>query len=392
MNKNDLIGFDLPEIFDQFSEGRRAAFIDVKEKKERGEPIIGVFCTYFPDELVQAMGASTVPLCSMSQETVPAGEVHLPANICPLIKSSYGFAITDKCPFFYFADLIIGETTCDGKKKMYEMLSEFKRVHIMELPNRQSEDGISLWKHEILKLRKRLENQFDVEIKDDELRRIVHLKNEERKALKEFYGLMKLDPPPMTGGNMFNVLYYSGYSFDIEDYASSVRYVIENVLKEYEEKKDEIERKPRILLTGSPIGGASEKIIRAIEENGGVVVAFENCTGAKAIDELTDESNPDVYEALAVRYLNIGCSCMSPNPNRQKLLGRMIEEFNVDGVVEMVLHACHTYNIESKQTERLSRKKGVGYLLIETDYSDADIGQLNTRVTAFIESLQQFGY
>lgn len=388
MKRENLEGYNLPEMFEMFSEGRRNAFIEVKERKERGEAIIGTFCTYFPDEVIIAMGAQTVSLCSMSQETVPDGERHLPANLCPLVKSSYGFAITDKCPFFYFADLIIGETTCDGKKKMYEMLGEFKPMHIMELPNSQSEFGLQLWKHEIIRLKERLEEQFEVTITDEDMRRAIRLKNEERRALKDFYGLMKLDPPPMMGGNMFDVLYYSGYSFELENYAESVRYVIENVLKEYEDRKDSIERKPRILLTGSPIGGASEKIIRAIEENGGVVVVFENCTGAKAIDELTDEGNPDVYEALARRYLNIGCSCMTPNPNRMKLLARLIEEYNVDGVVEMVLHACHTYNVETRNVERVALQNGASYMSIETDYSDADIGQMNTRVAAFIEALQ----
>ena len=66
-----------------------------------------------------AMGAASVGLCSMSDETIPVAEQTLPKNLCPLIKASYGFAVTDKCPFFYFSDVVVGETTCDGKKKMY---------------------------------------------------------------------------------------------------------------------------------------------------------------------------------------------------------------------------------------------------------------------------------
>ena len=93
-----------------------------------------------------AMGASTVSLCSTSDETIPEAEKDLPKNLCPLIKSSYGFAKTDKCPFFYFSDVVVGETTCDGKKKMYELMGEFKDVFIMELPNTQghlkSEDAL----------------------------------------------------------------------------------------------------------------------------------------------------------------------------------------------------------------------------------------------------------
>lgn len=381
-------GYNLPEIFQEFEETRQNAFLDVKQQKEDGTKIIGVFCTYFPEELVMAMDASTVSLCSMSQETIPVAEQDLPKNLCPLVKSSYGFAKTDKCPFFYFADLIIGETTCDGKKKMYEELERMKPVYIMELPNRQSGEGLKLWKNEVIRMKEKLEELFGTEITDEKLKEAIHQKNEERLALKEFYSLMRLDPPPMTGGNMFHVLYSSGYSFDKESYCSSVRAVTRSVLEEYEQKKDTLERKPRILITGSPIGGAAEKLIQAVEEQGGVVVAFESCGGAKAIDEQTDEENPDIYEALARRYLNIGCSCMSPNPGRKELLCRLIEEYSVQGVIDMVLCACHTYNVETHGIERMVREKyGIPYMSLETDYSEADTGQLRTRVAAFIEML-----
>ena len=71
------------------------------------------------------------------------------------------------------------------------------------------------------------------------------------------------------------------------------------------------------------------KVVRAIEDNGGVVVCFENCSGMKPLDPI-DEDNPDVYDALARKYLNIGCSCMSPNPRRMELLDRLIDDFHVD--------------------------------------------------------------
>lgn len=93
-----------------------------------------------------AMGAATVSLCSTSDETIPAAEKDLPRNLCSLIKSSYGFAKTDKCPFFYFSDVVVGETTCDGKKKMYEYMGEFKEVFIMELPQSQKTEVLDLGK------------------------------------------------------------------------------------------------------------------------------------------------------------------------------------------------------------------------------------------------------
>lgn len=110
--------------------------------------------------------------------------------------------------------------------------------------------------------------------------------------------------------------------------------------------------------------------------------------GIKAIDEMTDENNPDLYEALARRYLGIGCSCMSPNVKRKELIGRVITEYQVDGVIDMVLHACHTYNVETYGIGKMVKEEyQIPYLALETDYSRGDVEQLNTRIGAFIEML-----
>jgi benzoyl-CoA reductase/2-hydroxyglutaryl-CoA dehydratase subunit BcrC/BadD/HgdB len=378
---------ELPEIFETFGEIRRNSFLTAKELKEKDIPLIGVFCTYFPQEIALAMGASTVSLCASSDETIPDAEQDLPRNLCPLIKSSYGFGKTDKCPFFYFSDLVVGETTCDGKKKMYEYLSEFKPVHVMELPNSQSEDGFKLWKNEIIRLKDTLENQFKTTISEENIRKAIKIKNNERKALKEFYELGKLDPVPLKGQDIFKVLNGTTFSFDKEAIPNQLYGLIEKIKSEYD-SNEKYESKPRILITGCPLGAATEKVIKAIEDNGAYVVAFENCTGAKAVEDLVDEENPDVYDALARKYLSIGCSCMTPNPNRIKLLDRMIEDYKVDAVVDVILTACHTYNIETLSIKRFTNnEKKIPYMSVETDFSTSDIGQLNTRMAAFIEML-----
>lgn len=334
-----------------------------------------------------AMGAATVGLCSTSDETIAEAEKDLPKNLCPLIKSSYGFAKTDKCPFFYFSDVVVGETTCDGKKKMYEYMSEFKDVFLMELPNTQSEEALKLWKSEIIRFKEYLEKKFDVTITEDDIRKAVKVNNAVKVSLKGLYELMRNDPAPITGQDLFKVLYGSTFKFDRKAIPAEVDALVEKIEKEYAEGKM-LDKKPRILISGCPIGGATEKVIKAVEENGGVVVTYENCTGAKSIDKLVDEENSDVYDALARRYLNIGCSVMTPNPNRLELLGRLIDEYKVDGVVEMTLQACHTYNVETLAIRRfVNEKKNIPYISVETDYSQADIGQLNTRIAAFLEML-----
>ena len=376
----------LPAVFEEFSEQRRNSFLHAYEIKEKNIPFVGTFCTYTPNEVIMAAGAIPVGLCSFSDETIAEAEQDLPRNLCPLVKSSYGFAKTDKCPYFYFSDLVGGETTCDGKKKMYEMLGEIKDTHIMELPNRQSPMGRKLWREEVVALKNKLEEKFGVTITEENLREQVKLSNQNRLALRRFYELMKLDPPPMAGLNLYSVLYGSSFKFDRRKAIEEVNALTDRIQKEYEEGNRPIEKRPRILVTGCPIGGNAMKVVKSIEENGGNVVCFENCSGAKSVDELINEDTPDIYQAIADRYLNIG-SCMTPDENRFKLLGCLLEEYKIDAVVEVILQACHTYNVESYYIKRFVTGKGLPYMCVETDYSSSDIGQLNTRCAAFIEML-----
>lgn len=379
---------DLPEIFEEFSEARRNGFISAKEFKDNNRPMVGTFCTYMPQEIPLAMGAAVVSLCATSDETISEAESDLPRNLCPLIKSSYGFGKTDKCPYFYFSDIVVGETTCDGKKKMYEYMGEFKDVHVMQLPNtQQGEKAFDLWKSEVIKLKEVLEKTFEVKISEEAIRSAISLKNKERDALKNFYSLGKLDPPAISGSDILKVLYGSTFKFDREQNIDDVNELTQKIIEGYN-AGNTLQKKPRILITGCPIGGVTEKVVKAIEENGAHVVFYENCMGAKAIDQNVCEETEDVYEALAKKYLSIGCSCMTPNPNRVDLLDRSIEDYKVDGVIDVILQACHTYAIETLSIKRfVNDNKNIPYMSIETDYSQSDIEQLNTRMAAFIEML-----
>lgn len=379
---------ELPEIFESFSEARKNGFIAAKNFKDQNRPMVGTFCTYMPQELPLAMGAAVVSLCATSDETISEAEKDLPRNLCPLIKSSYGFGKTDKCPYFYFSDIVVGETTCDGKKKMYEYMGEFKTVHVMELPNGpQKQKSFELWKSEIIKLKEVLERHFGIHIEEQEIKRAIQLKNRERKALKEFYSLGKLDPPAVNGMDILKVLYGTTFKFDKEETIKELEELTNKIKTQYD-SGTKLESKPRILITGCPIGGVTEKVVKAIEDNGGIVVFYENCMGAKAVEDLVDETQEDIYAALADKYLNIGCSCMTPNKNRIKLLDKAVDDYKVDGVVDVILQACHTYAVETLRIKNfLNQEKSIPYVSIETDYSTSDIGQLSTRMAAFIEML-----
>lgn len=379
---------ELPAIFEEFSEQEKQSYLKIKKYKEQGIPVIGSYCSFFPREIATAMGAISVGLCSSSEETVTIAERILPQAVCPIIKSSYGFAVSDKCPYFYFSDLVVGETTCDGKKKMYEMLGEFKEVYVLELPTGQSKDGLSLWRASIIKFKEYLEEKFQVVITEEDLKKAIRIENLRRKSIRDFYELMKLDPVPMSGMELLDVLYGFKYKFDVQEAVERLNQLTEGIQEKYK-NAERGEKKPRILITGCPMGKDTKKIVRAVEDNGGVVVAFENCTGAKTISQMVDEEKVDVYEAIAEKYLGIGCAIMTPNDNRITMLGEMVDDFKVDGVVEMSLFGCHSVLMETVNIRNfIHEEKHIDYINVTTDFSQSDVAQLNTRIAAFIEMLK----
>lgn len=380
---------DLPKMFDNYSEARKNGFLTIKRLKDEGKKVVGTFCTFAPSEVIYAAGLIPVSLCAKSDETIQNAERQLPRNLCPLIKSSYGFAITEKCPYFYFSDMIIGETTCDGKKKMFEYLGRIKDVHVMQLPQESTgEAAHTMWKNEIIRLKDVLEEKFHVNIMDEDIRSAIKLRNEERKMLLKLCSLGKLDPPPISGLQMLQFLSGSSFKWDKENEFKDIDNIVENASEIYENGKGGVKKgSKRILITGCPLGESTFKVVKAVEENGGVVVCYENCTGMKEIVDLVDETK-EPYEALAEKYLKIGCSCMSPNVNRLKLLSSLIDDYKVDGVIDVILQACHTYSVETFAIrEFVNSEKNVPYMSVETDYSNMDTEQLKTRIAAFIEML-----
>lgn len=382
-------GAPLPRTFEEFNEQRKASFIHVKDFKQAGNRLVGFLCSYTPLEIIDAAGASSVALCGTSDEVIPEAEKVLPANLCPLIKSTFGFAYSEKCPFTYFSDMIVGETTCDGKKKMYELLSELKETHILHLPQGRDRayesDG---WYEECRLLLERLEKLYGITITNEDLRAAAARRNRLREAQLSMFELQALEPPAMTGVELMSTMFAGTFSFDIVSYTKKIEETVAARKSAYEagERPVPADAK-RILITGCPVGGVINKIGRTIETNGGVIVCMDDCSGERTARMMVDENAPDILRAISDRYLDINCSVMTPNDGRMENTLAMCEKYHVDGVVENVLTACHTFNVESARMQKAVEGAGIPYLKIETDYSAGDQGQIDTRIAAFIETL-----
>ena len=384
-----MANHDLPKMFDEFVDARKQGFLAAKEYKENGGRLAGCLCSYTPQEVLDAGQIAAVRLCGTSNETIADAETVLPKNLCPLIKSTYGFAYTEKCPYTYFSDIIIGETTCDGKKKMYELLNELKETYILQLPQGQGRSYANdIWYEEVKLLIKKLEEKFDITITDEDLRNAVHKRNRLRKALCEMYNMQASCPPAMYGTEMMLALQKGGFTFDVDKQIEQIETLVANAKAAYEAGERPVPKSAkRILITGCPTGGVIQKVGMVVEKNGGVIVCLDDCGGERTRSRMIDENAEDIVRAISDSYLGINCSIMTPNDGRLENTKKMIEKYKVDGVIDVVLQACHTFNVESYKTREMVEELGVPYLKLETDYSTTDSGQIETRIAAFIEIL-----
>jgi benzoyl-CoA reductase/2-hydroxyglutaryl-CoA dehydratase subunit BcrC/BadD/HgdB len=363
---------------------------ELQEAKAQGRKVIGTFCVFVPEELVLAADAICVGLCAGAEIGTDAAEKILPRNTCALIKSFVGFKLARLCPFLESCDLVVGETTCDGKKKAYEIFADHAPVYVMEIPQMKEACDQDLWKAELARFKAKIEEVTGKIITPAKLKEAIRLVNARREVLQRLNRLRAAVPTSISGRD---VLLINQISF----YDDPVRFTakIGELCDELEEKVKVAQgivpaATPRLMLSGCPMAVPNWKLPFLIESSGAVIVGEESCIGTRNTRDLVDE-NPDTLEgmldALVDRYFKIDCACFTPNVERLDHIVDMARDLKVDGVVHYGLSFCQPYAFESFKVGKALEAAKIPMLAIETDYSMEDVEQLKTRVEAFLEML-----
>jgi benzoyl-CoA reductase/2-hydroxyglutaryl-CoA dehydratase subunit BcrC/BadD/HgdB len=361
---------------------------ELQDAKASGKKVVGTFCVFVPEEIVLAAGGVQVGLCAGAEVGTGEAEKVLPRNTCALIKSFVGFKLGRLCPFIESCDLIVGETTCDGKKKAYEIFSDYSPVHVMEIPQMKNAADRVLWRSEILRFKEKVEETTGNKITAESLKEATHLLNSRRLALQRLNRLREAVPTPISGRD---ALLINQISF----YDDPVRFTskIQDLCDELEERVKSgqgiaPEGTTRLMLSGCPMAVPNWKLPYIIESSGAVVVGEESCIGTRNTRDLVDESAQTMdgmIDAILDRYMKIDCACFTPNTERMDNIVKMAQDLKVKGVIHYGLSFCQPYAIEAYKVEKALTKAGIPMLSIETDYSMEDVEQLKTRVEAFVE-------
>ncbi len=365
---------------------------ELLDEKAAGRKVIGSFCVFVPEEIVRAADATLVGLCTGADFAIDEVEKYLPRNTCSLIKSAFGFKLGRVCPYIESSDMIVGENTCDGKKKSYEVLNSLvPNLYIMDLPQMKSAEGKALLKAEYHRFKEAVEKLTGITIDAARLKKGISIVNNKRKAIHRLMNLRKANPAPISGLDALLTNQVFFYDNPVR-FTDSVNKICDEVEKRIEKKEGVFtESAPRILLSGCPMAVPNWKLPWIIETSGAVIVGEESCVGERGTRNLTDDSGKstdDLMDAITDRYFKIDCAVFTPNTDRLKHIMEMAETYKVDGVIHYGLQFCQPYLMEAIPVEKALVSKNTSTLRIDTDYSMEDIGQLKTRVEAFIEMVK----
>jgi benzoyl-CoA reductase/2-hydroxyglutaryl-CoA dehydratase subunit BcrC/BadD/HgdB len=363
---------------------------EIVEAKEEGRVVVGAFCVYIPEEIVVALDGICIGLCGGSQATIPDAERILPRSICPLVKSAYGFRISRVCPYFQVVDFVAGETTCDSKKKTWEILNQDIETYVMEIPPMKRETERELLFKEVVRFKEELEQKSGIKLDEERLLKGVRIINRKRKALQRLNSLRQHDVLPISGKDALLIEQIAYYDHP-ERFATKVEELCDELEDRISNGIGYGEKKPlRIMISGTPMAFPNFKLHNIVENLGAIIVNEESCIGTRYFNDLAEEKNnlTDQLYAIVDRSMKVHCAIFTPNEER---IERILEEYKkskADGLIYYSLTFCQTYLIEAVKVKQACEMEGIPFLMIESDYSPEDVGQLQTRVEAFLETLK----
>lgn len=365
---------------------------ELVDAKAAGRIVVGSYCVFVPEEVILAVDGVSVGLCAGAEFNFEGAEEVVPRNLCPLIKSAFGFKLGRVCPYVEASDIIVGENTCDGKKKAWEILSPMvKDFYVIDLPQMKSHNGKMLLKDEYRKFMARLEDASGKTITPEGLKKGIEITNQKRNAVKRLAALRKADPAPISGLDALLVNQIFFYDDPVR-FTASVNSLCDE-LEERIKKGEGVFPKgtTRLLMSGCPMAVPNWKVPFIVETSGAVIVGEESCVGERGTQWLTETGGNtamDLLDNIVERYFKIDCAVFTPNSSRLDHVKDMYRWYNARGVVHYSLQFCHPYTVEGGPVEAALEKEGIPTLRLETDYSQEDAGQIKTRIEAFRERVQ----
>jgi benzoyl-CoA reductase/2-hydroxyglutaryl-CoA dehydratase subunit BcrC/BadD/HgdB len=370
---------------------------EIKTAKEKGQKVIGYFCMFAPIELIIASDAIPVRVNSGWYDTSKIGDRIVPVEVCPVIRSTIGAKMIGLSPFLELSDALISVLTCDGMIKLGEILRDYKPVWAMPLPRvKDSPQSLDFWSAEVLAMKKQIEEFTGNKITAKKLRSAIELIQKATKAFRRLQEIRK--GPPVIMGRDAMLVNQAFLWDDINRWTEKTEALCDELEQRVRQKRWACPPDtPRVMVTGTPMFWPDNwKLPSLVEEASpkGVIVADELCSGERVLYDpvgVDEWSSDDMLDAISERYLMAStCPCFTSedgNEDRINWLVNKVKETNVQGVIYYVVRGCMLYAMEYTRVKKALDKINIPVYYLDTEYTREDVGQMKTRVEAFLEML-----
>jgi benzoyl-CoA reductase/2-hydroxyglutaryl-CoA dehydratase subunit BcrC/BadD/HgdB len=370
--------------FWEFSEAAAAVINPaVGNWKEQGGKVMGYLCSAVPEEIFTAAGFLPLRLRATGSTGTELSDSYFSNLNCSFVRHCFNMALLGE---YDFLDGLVLINSCDNVRRIYDhWIRQLKTsfVSIMSFPRKMGEPQVDWYEKELAHLRASIEEHFGVQISDEDLWGAIKLHNETRRLQRQLYELRKGDKPPISGADTLAVM-VAGTAMPKETYNQLLR----ELLDELSGTEGIEDYRARLMILGSILDDPA--YVSTIEEQGGLIVTDSTCFGSRIMWKDVSEEGADPIRALAQYCVVDRNSCprtFGDHERRAAFVRDMVRDFRVDGVIGERLAFCDQWGFAQYSIEKDFKEDGIPYLSLEREYVLSGVGQLRTRVQAFLETL-----
>lgn len=350
--------------------------------QKQGKKVIGVLDSLVPEEVIYAAGMLPWRIQGTWKDDVskamtyrhPQGNTFLNHVMESLLAGEFDFLDGMVCSnrdedFRRFRDY-------------WEWLSKKDFAYIIEVPVKDTEKTRQRFTAKIRDFIGALEELGKVKINDGSLGDAIAVCDRGYSLLKKVYQLRKREEPPLSGSEAL-ALTSAAMVMPRDQFNKQ----LEELLPYLEKRKADVRRnRPRLMLSSDFLDDPA--YVELVEQTGCLVAMDDLDTGSRYFWETTDGGSDDPAYKLAVRYLKNNSPRMFNWREQIKQLVSWVKEFNIDGVLELPDAYDYPRGFRSPFLERWLKEADIPSMSFERDYHLSNVGQLKTRIEAFLEILQ----
>ena len=351
--------------------------------KEQERRVMGYLCSAVPEEIFTAAGFLPFRIRATGSTGTELSDSYFSNLNCSFVRHCFNVALLGE---YDFLDGVVLINSCDNVRRIYDHWTRQLKtpfVRIMSFPRKTGRPQVDWYHKELTELRTGMEEHFGLEISDDRLWESIRLHNETRRLQRQLYELRKAEDPPISGADTLAVV-VAGTAMPKETYNDMLR----DLLAELRDTEGIVDHRARLMVLGSILD--DPEYVRVIESQGGLVVTDSTCFGSRILWKDVREEGDDPIQALARYYVADRHSCprtFGEHERRAEFIRQMIREFHVDGVIGERLTFCDPWGFAQYSIKNDFEEDGIPYLSLEREYILSGVGQLRTRVQAFLETL-----